>query len=333
MKIAEIFKRPGVYLGVAGIVFYRKAISPILHLFSGGRGCCRFSPTCSEFARQALLKYGFFTGGVLSVWRILRCNPFNAGGLDPVPEKGEPFFRRPRIGLFGGSFDPVHNAHLTLAREACRALKLDKLIFIPAAQSPLKQSTPGASSELRLAMLRAAIANSDKAEVSAWEIEHGGKSWSIRTVEYFEDAFPRAQFFWIFGADQLAQLDKWREAERLCRKVCFAAMCRDGDVLPDVPESLRGVAKVVPLKIGRIDLSSTEIRTKIADGKIEELRNCVPGEVLSIICENNLYRHGDYQNCKENNDSDDQARVRDQEVRRRQIEDDKNYCEPCWNDR
>lgn len=327
------FKRPGVYLGLAGIAIYRKLVSPVIHFFSGGRGCCRFSPTCSEFARQALLKHGFFVGSALSVWRILRCNPFSAGGLDPVPEKGDPLFRRLRIGIFGGSFDPVHRAHCELAMHAQKALGLDKLILVPAAQSPLKTKEPGASAHLRLAMLRAAFRAVSTVDISDWEIEQGGKSWSIKTVEHFEDAFPRADFFWIFGADQLSQLDKWREAERLCRKVVFAVMCRDADALPDVPESLRGIARVSPLVLPRIDLSSTEIREKISAGKIDELCDCLPPDVLNIILENNLYRHGDFQ---KNDDfkNDDQAGVcSEKSDRLRQIEDDKNYREPCWNDR
>ena len=153
-------------------------------------------------------------------------------------------------------------------------------------------------------MRRAALAPSPRAEISSWELEQGGTSWSVRTVEHFEDAFPRADFFWIFGADQLALLDKWRDAERLCRKVKFAVMCRDAAALPPVPAALRGVARVVPLAIPPMDLSSTEIRAKVAAGKIDELRGCVPAEVLTIIRENHLYRYG----SNEENSGKDQAR-------------------------
>lgn len=332
-RLADFIKRPGVGVGLAGIAFYRKVISPVIHFFSGGKGCCRFSPTCSEFSRQALLKHGFFLGTALSVWRVLRCNPFNAGGLDPVPEKGEPLFRRQRIGIFGGSFDPVHRAHCELAKAAQHALRLDKLILVPAAQSPLKSKEPGAPATLRLAMLRAAFRDIPDVEISPWEIEQGGKSWSIKTVEHFEDTFPRADFFWIFGADQLAQLDKWREAERLCRKVTFAAMCRDGDVLPDVPASLRGIARVFPLVLPPIDLSSTAVREKISRGKFDELCDCLNPDVLNIISENKLYRHGDYEKNDDHQNGDEACVRNEKSDRARQIEDDKNYREPCWNDR
>lgn len=329
--LPEILKRPGVSAGLAFIVFYRKIISPALHLLFGGNGFCRFTPTCSEYARQALLRHGFFTGTLLATWRILRCNPFCKGGPDCVPEKGKPFFRlfrRQRIGIFGGSFDPVHNAHLALAKTAREILKLDRLIFVPAAQSPLKSVAPSAPDDLRVAMLEEAIREIPATEISTWELEQGGKSWSVRTVCHFEETMPRAKFFWIFGADQLAQLDKWREAETLCRKVSFGVMCRDADTLPDVPAPLRKLARVVPIPLPRINLSSTEIRNKISNGKFDELRDCLPQGVLTIIQSHQLYSsHADdkknYRNKK--NESD--------EARRRQIEDDKNYCEPCWNDR
>lgn len=343
LRAAEIFRRPGVALGLAVIAFYRRAVSPALHAIFGGNGFCRFSPTCSEYARQALLEHGFFAGTLLAAWRVLRCNPLSAGGPDPVPAKGTPLFRRERVGIFGGSFDPVHNAHLLLAESARKKLRLDRLIFVPAAHSPLKSAAPAAPAAMRAEMLRAALAGVPGAEISLWEIEQGGKSFSVNTAEHFEDAFPRARLFWILGADQLALLDKWREAETLCRKVTFAAMCRNADALPPVPAALRRVARVVPLETPRTDLSSTEIREKLAAGKIDELRDCLPPAVLNIIRENQLYRnHADSQeNADEKNDDQTRARrekngeVADEKAERarREIERDKAFVEPCWNDR
>lgn len=340
-RVREMFRRPGVALGLAVVAFYRRVVSPALHAVFGGDGFCRFSPTCSEYARRALIEHGFLTGTLLAAWRILRCSPLSAGGEDPVPARGEPLFRRPRVGIFGGSFDPPHAAHLELARTAAETLRIDRLIFVPAAQSPLKTRAPGASPELRLRMLRAALAAFPRAEVSDWELSRGGKSWSILTAEHFEEKFPRAKLFWIFGADQLAQLDHWRDAERLCGKVTFAAMRRGSETLPPVPEALRGVARVVPLTLPPIAMSSTEIRAALAAGAFDELRGCVPPAVLTIIRENQLYRnHADSQEDHDEENSDEtRSRRREEdddekaERARRRIELDKAWREPCWRDR
>ncbi len=336
-RIGDALKRPGVFVGLAFLAVYRRLVSPVLHAVFGRDGFCRFSPTCSEYARQALLTHGFFAGTLLAAWRIFRCNPFCAGGFDPVPAPGEPFFRRMRVGIFGGSFDPVHNVHLALAEAAAKTLRLDRVIFVPAAHSPLKSEVPSAPAELRVEMLRAALENVPAAEVSTWEIEQGGKSFSFNTVRHFRETLPRADFFWIFGADQLAQLDRWHEAEALCREVAFVAMRRDADALPPVPAALKGFARVIPLTLPRADLSSTEIRQKIAAGDLDGLRGCLPWPVLAIILKNNLYAHG-----KNEKDDDAQSRGGNETCRedsgksesaRRSIEADKAFRGQCWNDR
>jgi len=323
-RVLAFLKNPAVALGLAGIFVYRKILSPTMHAVFGAKSFCRFSPTCSEFARQALLKHGFFAGTALATWRILRCNPFCRCGFDPVPEKGEPLFRCPRIGIFGGSFDPVHVAHLTLAETARKTLRLDRVIFVPAAHSPLKNSAPKASDKQRLEMLRGALDGVPATEISDWEISRGGESYSIETVRHFEEIFPRAKFFWIFGADQLAKLDRWFCAETLCQKVVFAAACRDGNALPPVPERLRGIAKIVPVPLPRIDLSSTEIREKISRAAFDEIRNCLPAKVLTIIREQKIYQTN-HANAPKIDDKKSESE--------RQIEADKSYEEPCWNDR
>lgn len=275
------------------ITFYRRAISPALHAIFGSEGFCRFSPSCSEYARQAFMRHGFLKGFALSSYRLLRCNPLCPGGADPVPPKGRWRNRYEKVGIFGGCFDPVHNAHLTLAEVARDALGLDRVIFVPAAHSPLKEGDPHAGGEYRLAMLNAAIDKKAGFEVSDWELTRGGVSYSIETAKHFSEMFPFAEFYWLLGADQLAALDKWRDVGSLARIVRFAAMCRDGDSLPSLSGDLAKCVSVEPLSVPPVDISSSFIREKISTLSDEELENYMPRSVIRIIRKNKLYIHAD----------------------------------------
>ena len=275
------------------IAFYRRVISPALHAVFGSEGFCRFTPSCSEYARQAFMRHGFMKGFALSCYRLLRCNPLYPGGADPVPPKGRWRNCHEKVGIFGGCFDPVHNAHLTLAEAARDALGLDRVIFVPAAHSPLKEGAPNASAEARLEMLNAAIEKKAGFEVSDWELAHGGVSYSIETAKHFAEMFPFAEFYWLLGADQLAALGKWRDVESLARIVRFAAMCRDGDSLPALPADLAKFVSVEPLSVPPVDISSTFIREKISTLSDEELEHYMPRSVIRIIRKNKLYIHAD----------------------------------------
>lgn len=282
-----------VRLMLGMIAFYRRVISPALHAVFGSEGFCRFSPTCSEYARQAFIRHGFLKGFALSSYRLLRCNPLCPGGADPVPPRGRWRNRHEKVGIFGGCFDPVHNAHLTLAEAARDALGLDRVIFVPAAHSPLKEKTPNAPGDARLEMLNAAIEKRAGFEVSDWELVHGGVSYSVQTAKHFAEVFPFAEFYWLLGADQLAALDKWYQIDRLSRIVRFAVMCRDGDSLPALSADLAKFVSVEPLSVPPVDISSTFIREKISTLSDSELENYMPRSVIRIIRKNKLYLHAD----------------------------------------
>lgn len=275
------------------IFFYRRAISPVLHGIFGAENFCRFTPSCSEYARQAFMRHGFLKGWALSLYRLVRCNPLCPGGADPVPPKGRWRNCHEKVGIFGGCFDPVHNAHLTLAEAARDALGLDRVIFVPAAQSPLKESSPNASGEARLEMLNAAIEKRAGFEVSDWELVHGGVSYSIQTAKHFAEMFPFAELYWVLGSDQLAALDKWYQIEDLSRIVRFAVMCRDGDSLPAIPGNLAKCVSVEPLSVPPVDISSTFIREKISTLSDDDLEHYMPRAVIRIIRKNKLYIHAD----------------------------------------
>ena len=134
---------------------------------------------------------------------------------------------RQKIALYGGAFDPVHIAHLQLARSVLVQEIVGRVLFIPAAHSPLKRHGPLASDSQRLEMLRLATADEPRFSVSDYEIKRGGVSYSYRTVEHFCSQMPGAQLFWILGADQFEQLDQWREAAKLAT-VSFLVFGRRG---------------------------------------------------------------------------------------------------------
>jgi nicotinate-nucleotide adenylyltransferase len=184
-----------------------------------------------------------------------------------------------QIALYGGTFDPVHHGHLILAREALEKLGLDRVIFIPAAQSPFKPTEISASAELRVAMVRVAIAGEDSFELDESEIHRGGTSYTIDTVEAAHARWPDATLWWLIGEDHLSQLPKWHRYGELVKLTRFAVFSRTGNgtLANDFPRLTR-----------QVDISATEIRTRVARG--DSIRYLVPEAVRALIEEHQLYR-------------------------------------------
>jgi len=189
-----------------------------------------------------------------------------------------------RTGLFGGSFDPLHLGHLILAQDALEACSLDTVLFIPAAQNPLKDNAPVASDAARLAMLEAALADFPAFAIDSGELEAGGHSYTIDTVRRLQQERPGERLVWLTGADALADLPKWREAEALAALVEFAVMGRPGGdyKVPEIP-SLR----VQIINGHQVEISSTDIRERLANGA--SIRHLVPEAVHQFIQKQNLY--------------------------------------------
>ena len=122
-----------------------------------------------------------------------------------------------KLGLFGGSFDPVHLGHLLVAQAAREEAGLARVFFIPAAQSPFKPAAQPAPAAQRLRLLRLALAGDAASEIDDQEIRRGGASYSIDTVRDYAARFPDAELFFLIGGDQIAQLHLWREAAELAR--------------------------------------------------------------------------------------------------------------------
>lgn len=188
-----------------------------------------------------------------------------------------------RIGLYGGSFDPIHTGHLLVGLAAREELQLERLFFIPAARSPFKPEQQPAPCELRLAMARLALAGQTHCEVDDIEIQRGGTSFTIDTVRYFAQRFPTAKLFYLIGADNVAGLPKWRDATTLARLVEFVVIPRPGDTPVPLPAPFRGQY----LKGFPFGVSASQIRARVKAGQpIEPL---VPTAVAEYIRNNRLY--------------------------------------------
>jgi nicotinate-nucleotide adenylyltransferase len=187
------------------------------------------------------------------------------------------------LGLFGGSFDPVHLGHLLVAQAAREELGLTRLFFIPAAQSPFKPEQPPTAPVDRLRLLRLALVGKDWCTLDEQEIQRGGVSYTIDTLRDYCRRFPAAQLYYLIGADHVPQLPKWREAEELARLAQFVALPRPGQAQAPFPAPFRGrTLKGFPLGI-----SSSEIRGRVKAGlSIEHL---VPGPVAEAVSNYGLY--------------------------------------------
>ncbi|MDZ7589478.1 MAG: nicotinate-nucleotide adenylyltransferase [Rubrivivax sp.] len=190
-----------------------------------------------------------------------------------------------RVGLFGGSFDPVHNAHLALARAALAELRLDEVRWIPAGQA-WQKARPLTGAEHREAMLRLALAGEPRFSLDRIEIERPGPSYTLDTVRALAAAQPGTQWFLIIGHDQYAGLHTWHGWQQLLGLVTLAVANRPGE-RREVHEDVRRLAHcVVPLPM--LDISATAVREGVAAGR--DISSLVPPEVARYIDSHRLYR-------------------------------------------
>ena len=188
-----------------------------------------------------------------------------------------------RLGLYGGSFDPVHLGHLLVAQAALEELALFRLFFIPAAQSPFKPGRKPAPAATRLRLLRLALAGRTDYEIDPQEVRRGGLSYTIDTVRDYASRHPQAELYYLIGADHIALLPKWREAGELARRVQFIVIPRPGEVLAPLPEPFQGK----PLRGFPLGVSSSQIRARIQQGL--PIEGLVPAQVAEAIRQSRLY--------------------------------------------
>ncbi|MBX3744241.1 MAG: nicotinate (nicotinamide) nucleotide adenylyltransferase [Verrucomicrobiae bacterium] len=189
-----------------------------------------------------------------------------------------------RIGLYGGSFDPVHLGHLLVAQSAVEELALDRLVLIPAAQSPFKPGSQPAPGPLRTRLLRLAFAGFPRTEVDTQELDRGGISYSIDTARTWRDRFPEATLFWLIGEDHVAALPRWRDAPLLAQWLEFVVIPRPGaPPAPDLPPPFR----LTRLRGFPLALSSSQIRTRTAAG--QPIHHLVPPAVAEALLQERPY--------------------------------------------
>jgi nicotinate-nucleotide adenylyltransferase len=191
-----------------------------------------------------------------------------------------------KIGLLGGSFDPVHFGHLIAAQDVYEQYKLDRLFLVPAAQAPLKPNDVQSATEDRRQMLQAACEWDRRLEITDYELSKGGVSYTIDSVRHFQTQFPRDELFWIIGGDQLPLLHQWKDIEELAKRVEFIFLERPKH--PSKPHS-----DIPGLRLHRcdghlIEISSSELRQRVRAGL--SLHYFCPQKVIAYIESKKLYR-------------------------------------------
>jgi nicotinate-nucleotide adenylyltransferase len=212
-----------------------------------------------------------------------------------------------KTGILGGTFNPIHLAHLRIAEEVREACDLDEVLFIPAAIPPHKAAQVAASFADRLAMVQAAIADNPAFRVSDLEAQRSGKSFSVDTLGILRDADPTGERYFIVGLDSFRDIATWKDYARLFELAHMVVTARPGVELPDPLAALPVAVKadfcyddqlkklrhrsgnaVIFLEETRLDISSTLIRRKVAAG--ESVRYLVPPAVAAHIASHGLYR-------------------------------------------
>jgi nicotinate-nucleotide adenylyltransferase len=190
-----------------------------------------------------------------------------------------------KTGLLGGTFDPPHLGHLIVAQDAALALGLDRIVFIPAAVPPHKLGQPITPAPLRARMLELALDADQRFGIDALELERSGPSFTVDTIRDLSRREPATEWTLLLGADQFAEFSTWREPDEIRRLARLAVLSRGGN---DGRETAaRAVAGVTAVPVTRIDISSTEVRRRVAAGR--PIRYLVPAAVEQFIFEQGLY--------------------------------------------
>ena len=186
-----------------------------------------------------------------------------------------------RIGVFGGSFDPIHLAHLIVAGAAAEQLELDQVRFVPAAGQPFKPEGHAASAPDRVAMVELALRDDPRFVLDRREIERGGVSYTVDTLADLHHDLPNDELFLLVGADTARDLSRWHKVSTIGRLARIVAMSRAGSVPPDTPEIAQAIT------VPSVDISASAVRLAVRDGK--SIRKLVPDAMDEYIRTHALY--------------------------------------------
>lgn len=201
-------------------------------------------------------------------------------------------YQNKKVGIMGGTFDPIHYGHLMLAQNALETYGLDEVMFVPSGTPWLKDSTKVLSKNKRVHMTGIAIEDNTKFALSTIEIDREGNSYSYETVGELKKQQPDTEFYFILGADSLLEIEKWKYPDRLMSECVLLAAVRDDcdregleKQISYLKDRYRADIRILPAK--RVDISSTDIRNRIADGM--SVRYMLPDQVIQFIEKNHLY--------------------------------------------
>lgn len=193
----------------------------------------------------------------------------------------------PRIGLFGGSFDPIHNGHIEAVDCARRDLGLEQVIYLPTARPPHKPGQRFAPALRRFCMVELALLERPELQVSAYELESEGPTYTVDTVEHFHHTLPGAELFLFLGADSYLELDQWHRWRDLVASIQLVVLARPGFDLSRQKQRWSG-ARVHWPRIRSVDLSSTALRERLSRDELAGAEE-IPGAVLDYIRKYRLY--------------------------------------------
>lgn len=196
------------------------------------------------------------------------------------------------ICLMGGTFDPIHYGHLVVAEEVRQKFNLDKVIFMPAGRPPHKKGKMISEPHHRVNMTLLATASNPYFEVSTLEVERRGPSYTIDTIQEVKKAYGLEKVYFITGADAVLEILSWREVEKLLSMTTFIAATRPGydlhsleDTLNTLPKDI--IKKILPLEVPALSISSSDIRTRVREGR--SIKYLLPEPVEAYMQKNRLY--------------------------------------------